>query len=92
MGTFLLLGILLGIATGMLVAHRAKAKRRYARKMRAARLRAARKPVAPLVSASLFGVTKREPAPEEYESEEHYEDEVDEARGSASSLSRPRLH
>jgi hypothetical protein len=58
---FLLLAVLLGIAVGVMVVRRKRARRRAA-DLRAARLRALRKPSVPFVSASLRGVTTQEPS------------------------------
>jgi hypothetical protein len=59
---FLLLAVLLGVAVGMTIVRRKRARKRAA-ELRAARLRALRKPSVPFVSASLRGsTTTQEPA------------------------------
>jgi len=58
--TYVLSVLLLVILVGIIQSRRLKAQRQRAAKVQTARLRALRKPVVPLVSASLRGVTTSE--------------------------------
>ena len=63
MTIFLLAAVLLGVAVGLMLARRKRARKRAAAELKAARLRALRKPSVPFVSASLRGATaSQEPA------------------------------
>jgi len=58
----LLLSVLLIVSGALIIARRAKEKRRHVEELKAARLRALRKPSVPFVSSSLRGSTTHEPA------------------------------